>query len=66
MTLRDGGRVALDWTIADFATNEFTPILLILPGLTGTVFLHAVYFVQMNWVLDKVRLHTVERKIFTE
>ena len=39
MTLRDGGRVALDWTIADFVTSEFTPILLILPGLAGAVML---------------------------
>jgi abhydrolase domain-containing protein 1/3 len=36
VTLRDGGKVALDWAIGDFTTNKSTPILLILPGLTGS------------------------------
>lgn len=33
LTLKDGGEVALDWT--DYDCQEDSPVVLILPGLTG-------------------------------
>lgn len=33
LTLKDGGEVALDWM--DYECTEESPVILILPGLTG-------------------------------